>query len=79
MSAIQIKLECPFVEELFTQNETVNGNDLPGYRNTVYCAITKAMHFLGNADERERLNWPVWSHPLASQDLSLHRTTERSH
>ena len=55
MSGITIKLERPFVEELLTRYESLIGKDLPGYRNHVYRAITYAMHFLGNAEEHERL------------------------
>jgi len=55
MSGITIKLERPFVEELLTRYETLIGKDFPGYRNHVYRTITYAMHFLGNAEECERL------------------------
>lgn len=55
MSDITIKVERPFVEELFTRYETLIGKDFPGYRNHVYRTITYAMHFLGNAEEHERL------------------------
>jgi hypothetical protein len=51
MPAITIKLERPFVEELFARYETVIGRDFPGYRNHVYRTITYAMHFLDNAEE----------------------------
>jgi len=55
MSDIKIKLERPFVEELLTRYEALIGKDFPGYRNHVYRTITYAMHFLGNAEEHERL------------------------
>ena len=55
MPNIAIKLERPYVEELFAQYETVIGNDFPGYRNHVYRTITYAMHFLDNAPAHERL------------------------
>ena len=54
-SGIKIKLERPFVEELLTRYENLIGKDFPGYRNHVYRTITYAMHFLGNAEEHERL------------------------
>lgn len=55
MPEILVKTERPFVDELLGRYETLIGGDLPGYRNHVYRAITYAMHFLGNADEHERL------------------------
>lgn len=55
MSQIMIKLERPFVEELFAPYKAQIGKDFPGYRNHVYRTITYAMHFLGNAQEHERL------------------------
>jgi hypothetical protein len=55
MSSITIKLERPYVEELFKRYEDLIGRDFPGYRNHVYRTITYAMHFLGNAAEYERL------------------------
>ena len=55
MSSITIKLERPYVEELFKRYEDLIGRDFPGYRNHVYRTITYAMHFLGNAVEHERL------------------------
>jgi hypothetical protein len=55
MSGITIKRELPFVEELLTRYEKQIGKDYAGYRNHVYRTITYAMHFLGNADEHERL------------------------
>ena len=55
MSAIAIKTQRPFVDELLGRYETLIGRDLPGYRNHVYRTITYAMHFLGNAEEHERL------------------------
>ena len=55
MSDIMIKLERPLVEELLARYETVIGKDFPGYRNHVYRTITYAMHFLGNAEEHEKL------------------------
>jgi hypothetical protein len=55
MSAIAIKTQRPFVDELLGRYETPIGRDLPGYRNHVYRTITYAMHFLGNAEEHERL------------------------
>ena len=58
MSGITIKLELPFVEELLTRYEKQIGKDYPGYRNHVYRTITYAMHFLGNAEEHERLGRP---------------------
>ena len=55
MSAISIKTQRPFVDELLGRYETPIGRDLPGYRNHVYRTITYAMHFLGNAEEHESL------------------------
>jgi hypothetical protein len=55
MPDITIKLERPFVEELFRRYETVIGKDFLGYRNHVYRTITYAMHFLGHAEEHEKL------------------------
>ena len=55
MSGITIKLERPCVEELLNRYKDLIGKDFPGYRNHVYRAITYAMHFLGNAEEHERL------------------------
>lgn len=55
MPAITVNTERPFVEELFARYETLIGRDFPGYRNHVYRTITYAMHFLGNAEEHERL------------------------
>ena len=55
MPDIIIKMERPFVEELFARYESLIGRDFPGYRNHVYRAITYSMHFLGNAEEYERL------------------------
>ena len=55
MPTIAIKLERPYVEELFARYETAIGKDFPGYRNHVYRTITYAMHFLDNAPEHERL------------------------
>ena len=55
MSGITIKMERPYVEELLKRYEYLISKDLPGYRNHIYRAITYAMHFLGNAEEHERL------------------------
>jgi hypothetical protein len=55
MPEITIKKERPFVEELLERYKALIGRDYPGYRNHVYRAITYAMHFLGNAEEHERL------------------------
>ena len=55
MSGITIKMERPYVEELLKRYEYLISKDFPGYRNHVYRAITYAMHFLGNAEEHERL------------------------
>jgi hypothetical protein len=55
MSEITIKMERPFVEELFARYKDLIGKDYPGYRNHVYRTISYAMHFLGNAQEHERL------------------------
>ena len=55
MSDIMIKLERPFVEELLGRYENLIGKDFPSYRNHVYRTITYAMHFLGNAEEYEKL------------------------
>ena len=55
MSDIIIKLERPYVEELFARYEKLIGKDFPGYRNHVYRTITYAMHFLRNTEEYERL------------------------
>jgi hypothetical protein len=55
MSNITIKLERPYVEELFARYEKLIGKDFPGYRNHVYRTITYAMYFLNNAEEHERL------------------------
>ncbi len=46
--AITIKVERPFVEELFARYETLIGRDFPDYRNHVHRTITYAMHFPGN-------------------------------
>ena len=55
MSAIEIKLHRPRVEELFAPYEQMIGQDLPGYRNHVYRTITYAMHFLNNSASHEQL------------------------
>lgn len=55
MSEIEIKLERPHVEELFSRYKSVIGKDFPGYRNHVYRTITYAMHFLDNDPKFERL------------------------
>jgi len=55
MPEIAIKMERPLVEEIFARYDILIGGDFPGYRNHVYRAITYAMHFLGNAEEHERL------------------------
>lgn len=55
MSEIKIKLERPWVEELFVRYAELIGKDFPGYRNHVYRTITYAMHFLENKDEFEQL------------------------
>ena len=55
MSDIMIKLERPFVEELLGRYENLISKDFPSYRNHVYRTITYAMHFLGNAEEHEKL------------------------
>lgn len=55
MSNIVIKLERPYVEELFARYKKLIGKDFPSYRNHVYRTITYAMHLLGNAHEHEKL------------------------
>lgn len=55
MSAIEIKLNRPRVEELFAPYQQMIGHDRPAYRNHVYRAITYAMHFLHNAASHEQL------------------------
>ena len=55
MSQIEIKLERPRVEELFSRYKHLIGDDYPGYRNHVYRTITYAMHFLGNDPELEQI------------------------
>ena len=55
MSAIEIKLQRPHVEELFAPYEQMIGQDLPGYRNHVDRTITYAMHFLNNSASYEQL------------------------
>lgn len=55
MSEIEIKLERPHVEELFSRYKSVIGKDFLGYRNHVYRTITYAMHFLDNDPKFERL------------------------
>ena len=55
MPEIKIKTERRFVDELLGRYETLIGRDFPGYRNHVYRTISYAMHFLGNAEEHEKL------------------------
>ena len=55
MPDIMIKSERPFVEELLGRYKNLIGKDFPSYRNHVYRTITYAMHFLGNAEEHEKL------------------------
>ena len=55
MSAIEIKLVRPRVDELLSHYESAIGADFPGYRNHVYRTITYAMAFLDGAAEDERL------------------------
>ena len=55
VSDITIKHVRPFVEELLARYETLIGKDFAGYRNHVCRTITYAMHFLGNAEEHEKL------------------------
>jgi hypothetical protein len=55
MSDIMIKRQRPFVEELLGRYETLIGRDFHCYRNHVYRTITYAMHFLGNAEDHEKL------------------------
>ncbi|OLQ94473.1 phosphohydrolase [Vibrio ponticus] len=52
---IEIKLERPRVELLFTKFKDLMGDDYPGYRNHVYRTITYAMHFLDNDEQYEQL------------------------
>jgi hypothetical protein len=52
---ITIKIQRPRVEELLAPYRTLIGRDYDGYRNHVYRCVTYAMHFLGSADEYEKL------------------------
>jgi hypothetical protein len=51
-----IKMEKPFVEDLFARHKALPGKDFPGYRNHVYRTIAYAMHFLGNAKNTRGLS-----------------------
>lgn len=55
MAEIDIQLERPRVEMLFSRYQEIIGNDYMGYRNHVYRTITYAMHFLNNAEEYEQI------------------------
>lgn len=55
MHGIKIRKERPFVDELLKPYANLIGGDFPCYRNHVYRTITYAMHFLGNAEEYEKI------------------------
>jgi len=67
MSDIKIRMERPRVEELLGRYAGVIGDDLPGYRNHVYRAITYAMHFLNDSEEHE----PIVETAFAYHDIGL--------
>ena len=55
MADILIQPQRPRIDALLASYATQIGQDLPGYRNHVYRAVTYAMHFLGNAPAHEKL------------------------
>lgn len=70
MPDIVIRENRPRIEELLAPYEQAIGDDLPGYRNHIYRAVTYAMHFLDHSDAHEQLvetafvyhDIGLWSH-----------------
>ncbi len=48
MCSIEIKQQCPRVDDLLERYKHQIGEDFPGYRNHVYRTIIYAMHFLAS-------------------------------